>query len=339
MTGMVIKPCDPGRLENPGHLFQTAVWGRLKERFGWKAFAFNCEIEEYSFGFLLLAKTLPAGQKLCYVPYGPLVPELFQHAGFLSRFAVGVTARLPFKPLCIRFDIPWEVSADELSAPGLRDSKTVIQPPDTVLLDITPGEDHILSAMKSKTRYNVRLAAKKGVEVSSCGIDGIDDFYSLYEQTAERDGIAIHGKDYYKALFEEAARETEKAPVIEMYKAYHEGELLAAVICSFYGGQGIYLYGASNNKKRNLMPAYALQWHAIKRAKELGCNEYDFFGIPPAEDREHRMHGLYRFKTGFGGRIVRRGGCIDFVTKPILYKAYRLIENIRFYYYRTFKKR
>lgn len=223
-----------------------------------------------------------------------------------------------------------------------------IQPPDTVLLDLSPGEAALLEGMKPKWRYNIRLAEKKGVTVSEARASGdwqpaLSRFYELYRETSERDRIALHPESYYRSLFEVAAREGRgegpRFPDLRVWTASHEGAALAAIITIFWGGQAVYLYGASSNEKRNLMPAYALQWAAIKAAREAGCTEYDFYGIPPTDDPEHPMAGLYRFKTGFGGRIVHRAGSWDYPLRPVAYSAFRTAEAARTWYYKDFRKR
>jgi lipid II:glycine glycyltransferase (peptidoglycan interpeptide bridge formation enzyme) len=232
-------------------------------------------------------------------------------------------------------------------AKPFRHAAADIQPPDTVLLDLSQGEADILEGMKPKWRYNIRLAEKKGVTVSEARASGdwqpaLAKFYELYRETSERDHIALHPESYYRALFELAAREGQggpRFPDLRVWTASHEGEALACIITIFWGSQAVYLYGASSNEKRNLMPAYALQWAAIKAARESGCSEYDFYGIPPTDDPGHPMAGLYRFKTGFGGKIVHRAGSWDYPLRPAAYSAFRAAESARTWYYKDFRKR
>lgn len=196
--------------------------------------------------------------------------------------------------------------------------------------------------MKPKWRYNIRLAEKKGVEVKREGVEAIETFYALYLETARRDGIAIHPLSYYRELFAAAEREaasgTIPRPVLSVWVARHEGKPIAAIITLFHGQQAIYLYGASSGEQRNLMPAYALQWHAIEAAKAEGCSEYDFFGIPPDSDPSHPMAGLYLFKTGFGGDILHRVGSVDFPCMPLAYAIFRKAESIRLFWFKRVKK-
>jgi lipid II:glycine glycyltransferase (peptidoglycan interpeptide bridge formation enzyme) len=167
--------------------------------------------------------------------------------------------------------------------------------------------------------------------------DSIDDFYKLLLETAKRDGISVHNIEYYRALFKEGnfAANTKKnlqrnLPVkLCLYTAFHENDRLACAVTIFRGKEAVYLYGASSNEKRNFMAPYALQWKAMQDAKAFGCETYDLFGIPPNDDPEHPMAGLYRFKTGFAGRILHRAGSWDFPIKPLLYWLFTKAEILR----------
>jgi len=215
-----------------------------------------------------------------------------------------------------------------------------VQPPDSVVLDIHRNDDEILAGMKTKWRYNIRLSAKKGVTVASEGAASLGEFYTLYETTAARDHIAIHPRSYYERLFAlEPSNPAEPRPDIRLWIARYEGQALAAIITVYYGSEATYLYGASSDQHRNLMPAYALQWAAIRAARESGCTTYDFYGIPPVDDPAHAMSGLYRFKTGFGGEIRHYAGAWDFVLLPATYAAFRLAERVRLFWHKTVKKR
>ena len=186
-----------------------------------------------------------------------------------------------------------------------------MQPPATVLVDIRPAEEEILAAMKPKTRYNIRLASKKGVEVSVGSGSDFDAWYRLYRETSARDRIAIHAPAYYRGLFERARTYPGNAPDVKLLLARHEGGMLAGNIVILWKTMGIYLTGASSNERRNLMPTYALQWAAVRMAKAAGCEAYDLYGCPPAADESHPMFGLYQFKTGFSPAVTERWGTWD----------------------------
>lgn len=287
------------------------------------------------------------------------------YAQFLAEFSESLKGFLPKYTLCIRFDSSldfYSIASRDFFVAELKQAaaseklaivktKTDIQPPDTTLIDLTKSEDELLSAMRSKWRYNIRLAQKKGVvvrayrartdkaDVRSLDFDAarvLDIFYELYKTTASRDGIAIHAKKYYEDLFALSAVHKD-APLITVYIASHEGENLASIITLFSKSEAVYLYGASSNAKRNLMPAYLLQWTAICDAKSYGSAVYDFYGMPPSDDKNHPMYGLYLFKTGFGGRIVHRPGSLDFPLSP-LYALYALAESARAFYHKRIKK-
>jgi lipid II:glycine glycyltransferase (peptidoglycan interpeptide bridge formation enzyme) len=217
------------------------------------------------------------------------------------------------------------------------------------LLDLRPSLEKILAAMKPKWRYNVGLAARKGVRVRQSNFEtsgegfnaDIETFYRLLRETAARDGIAIHGFEYYRTLFSHireysASVSSGPRPEARLYLAEYQGETLAAIVTLFRGREGVYLYGASSNSRRNFMAPYALQWKAIGDAKAAGCTEYDFFGIPPGDDeKDHPMAGLYRFKTGFigggeaGGRIIHRPGSWDYAYRPLISRLFNTAEGLR----------
>jgi len=221
----------------------------------------------------------------------------------------------------------------------LRPAPYRVQPPDTVILNLEPEEEELLSGMHKKTRYNIRLAEKKGVIIHrNTGKDALKSlghWYEIYRETGRRDGISLHPESYYRRLFENAmqaeipAGSSGSNPHFSLYTAVHEGDTLAGIIVSRSGGRSTYMYGASGALKRELMPNQLLQWTAIKDARTEGAGEYDFFGIPPANNPSHPMHGLWRFKTGFGGEILHYRGAWDYPLIPVIYSLYRWAERIR----------
>ncbi|HET7839058.1 MAG TPA: peptidoglycan bridge formation glycyltransferase FemA/FemB family protein [Rectinemataceae bacterium] len=365
---------EPGKA-----FLQSAFWGAFKAEFGWKALRFavrfpaphNAPGAGGATGpsLLVLVRSLGGGLSFAYLPHGPeLAGGLAGDSRLLSSIAEALRPRLPRGCLFIRFDPPWfvaEAAGEEGEGPASDDAGAFgaheplrpaiglplvraasdVQPPDTVLLDLGPDEDALLAAMKPKWRYNIRLAEKKGVVVREAGPEALGEFYRLYLATAARDRIALHTERYYARLFSLAEEwamgrpEAEPKPDLRLWLASHEGESLAGIITIFLGDRAVYLYGASSDEKRNLMPAYALQWAAIKAAKAAGCTEYDFFGIPPSADPGHPMAGLYRFKTGFGGAVVHRPGSWDYALMPFSYRLFRAAEAARAWWFKDFRKR
>jgi lipid II:glycine glycyltransferase (peptidoglycan interpeptide bridge formation enzyme) len=313
---------------------------------------------------LVLVKTLAPGILLAYIPHGPDSSPLDQWftkkdqeelvVRYLKILGDQLSALLPKSVIALRFDPPWgrpiskgiEDSAEafvqdqsQWNLQPLTKGHIDIQPPVTGIIDLTQDLDELLGSFKSKHRYNIRLAEKKGVEITSfqSGEMQFDEqlirWYGLYEETAKRDGILIHSLGYYRQvtqLFPEVQHsEPGKHRKMVLFQAHHQGDYLAGILVIFWNNRATYLYGASGNEKRNLMPAYGLQWAAIQEAKGLGCNTYDLFGMPGSPDPNHPMAGLYQFKAGFIQHLVRYPGTWDLVTHPVLYKLYTLAEALR----------
>jgi lipid II:glycine glycyltransferase (peptidoglycan interpeptide bridge formation enzyme) len=350
-----VEPAGLEALDGPAvSLLQSGFWALLKERFGWRAHPFRCSWRGEPFPLLVLTRVLGLGYGLAYVPHGPLLePPAGEQADLLLSLGRLLPRALPPKTVFLRFDPPWPWQGLALAGsvpegiapqgagafpPPLCKAPMDIQPPSTVLVDLRPPEERILQAMKPKTRYNIRLSFRKGVEVAEEDPSRLEDWYRLYRETARRDRIGLHSAAYYAALFELAGRGGPAAPRLRLYLARHGGELLAGIIVASRGPAAWYLYGASSSRKRSLMPAYALQWHAMRQARADGCLTYDLFGIPPDDDPAHPMAGLYRFKTGFGGRIVHRTGCCDLPCLPLAYRAYRFLEQGRRLYHHRLRK-
>jgi lipid II:glycine glycyltransferase (peptidoglycan interpeptide bridge formation enzyme) len=336
---------------------QSAFWGTFKARFGWNARGFLAGWGEGGIRpLLVLHRPLGPGVSFAYVPWGPELPleqELFKEQELFQGFPrdaasrQGALAELagalrPFYrgAAFIRFDPPWHTRGADVFPPPLEKPFTRaasdVQPPDSVVVDLDRPAQAVLESMKPKGRYNIRLAAKRGVAVRRAGEAELPVFYGLFQETARRDGIAIHSLAYYRTLFS-LSREYAGAggqgararPDVRLYIAGEGGEDLAAIIVLIRGKQAVYLYGASSDRRRNLMAPYALQWKAMEEARAAGCVEYDLFGIPPRDDPGHPMAGLYRFKTNFGGTVIHRCGSWDYTYKPVVKSFFNAAWGIR----------
>jgi lipid II:glycine glycyltransferase (peptidoglycan interpeptide bridge formation enzyme) len=333
----------------PPNLLQSGFWASFKEGFGWKALAFmiHCTADDHAMDVPLIALTRPlaAGYHLAYIPHGPSPSQPLpgEPCDCLEALSKALKPYLPPKTLFIRFDVPWGARGEDNFPPAickpLRKAACDVQPPDTVIISLAPSEEELLAGMKPKTRYNTRLAEKKGVRVYEGGPEDIPLWYGLYQETAERDGITLHEREYYERLFELARSWTGPKPAMHILLAEAEGKVIAGVIIAVFGPGACYLYGAASNEMRNYMASYALQWQGIRLAKKEGALSYDLFGIPPSDDPSHAMYGLYRFKTGFGGEILHRPGSYDYPLKFFPYLGYRIAERLRTWYYKSFRKR
>jgi len=222
----------------------------------------------------------------------------------------------------------WEYSSDQ------------IQFKNTVQIDLTPSEDEIVMRMKQKTRYNIRLAEKKDVNLRVGTQEDLSMLYKMYAETSVRDGFVIREEGYYRTVWElfmppnDSAFEHSNVPTCEPLIAEVDGEPVAAIFVFYFAGRAYYVYGMSRDKHREKMPTYLLQWEAMKRAKAKGCTVYDLWGAPELFDERDSMWGVYRFKEGLGGQVVRTLGAWDFVPRPLWYKMYsevipRLLDVMR----------
>ncbi|MDR2394436.1 MAG: peptidoglycan bridge formation glycyltransferase FemA/FemB family protein [Treponema sp.] len=339
-----ILPTDLTHCNQANSFLQSGFWGSFKARFGWNTRAFLADWGAWGIRpLLLIRRRLGPWFSFAYVPWGPELPEDFPAQDearnqALQELAGALQAFLPENTAFIRFDPPWYTEGPETAPPQIYPpfarAGVPVQAADTVVVDLTGSEESILKNMKSKWRYNIQLAHKKGVLVRQAGEEELNRFYELLKETAKRDSIAVHSSEYYTTLFShcrdymQEGQDRERMD-LRLYLAEHEGELLAAVVVLFRGNSGVYLYGASSNHKRNLMAPYALQWKAIQDARSQGCRVYDLFGIPPREDPAHPMAGLYRFKIGFGGRIIHRPGSWDYTYRPLVRGLFNTLEALR----------
>lgn len=284
----------------------------------------------------------------------------FSH--YLNDLANALKQNLPANTIAIRFDpdVIFEIPEDRdyfnlgmkticfADRLNLKKNKVDIQPPDSTLVDLTADEEEILNRMHQKWRYNIRLSERKGVKITRyLGnvvnlSEKIDTFYELTKETNARDGNSSHAKSYYEDLIRTSAKQIEEGkdvPVISLYIAEHEGDEIASIMTLFSHDEAIYLYGASSNKKRNLMPNHLLQWTAMRDAKVYGSKVYDMYGMPPeGKDENHPMHGLYMFKANFGGRLIHRTGSWDYPTS-FWYGPYNFAEKLRAFWFKKVIKK
>lgn len=303
------------------HLLQTGEWGELKSAFGWKA----VRIVTGQSGVQILFRRLPLGLTIGYIPKANPDQLSWPEIDFVSKKHRAIFLKLEADT--------WE---DE-NPPSIAGSSPLtlsphnIQPPRTILVGLKSSEEEILARMKQKTRYNIRLAEKKGVTIRAW--QDVESFYAMMIATGERDGFGVHSREYYRRAYELL----HPKQMGELLVAEYEGKPLAALFVARNGNRAYYLYGASTDEERNRMPTYLLQWEAMRWAKACGCEEYDLWGVPDEEaatleanfeKRKDGLWGVYRFKRGFGGELKRAVQAMDRVYNPLLYRAYlRFIGN------------
>ena len=319
-----------------GHLLQTQAWAALKAANGWRAFRSSTRD---SAGTLvgatsLLTRSLPYGLgTIAYAPRGP-VTHWEDPALATAALRDAAAAAKSAGAFALVIEPGLEDSAAHrglLEANHYQPLDIHVQPQRSVIVDISaPDEETILSALHSKTRYNIRLARKKGVTVRQGDARDAQIYHALMQTTAERDQFSIHPLGYYERFLQMFTADAGSAGAL--FIAEFEGQPLAALIATAVGDQAIYLYGASSNEKRELMPTYLVQWEAIRWARERGCTNYDLWGVPDEdaetleaqfESRHDGLWGVYRFKRGFNGRLVRYVGAWAHVLSPVRWWAYQ----------------
>jgi peptidoglycan pentaglycine glycine transferase (the first glycine) len=296
---------------------------------------------------LVLSRSAPGGFKVLYIPRGPLLD--WGDAGVRDQVLADVQA-LARRPGVIflkmdpevpvgwgvpgtpeeREDLLGQQARDEFLRRGWRESQDQVQFRNTAWLDLSGEEADWLARMKQKSRYNLRLAERKGVQVRSASTEELPFLYHMYAETSVRDGFVIRPQSYYVSLWQAFMAEGMAQPLI----AEVEGEGVAGLVLFHFAGRAWYLYGMSRAAHRDKMPNYLLQWEAMRRAKAAGCAWYDLWGAPDLFDESDPMWGVFRFKEGLGAIVVRTPGAWDYTTRPLFYNLYtrvlpRLLDRMR----------
>ncbi len=319
-----------------GHVLQGWEWGQVKEVTGWSPIRIVVEKDgRVAAAVSLLKRQLPAGLgSIFYSPRGPVIDMKDIDVWEALTKAVAEEAKkhkTVFWKVDPDIDKDFPEAAEWLAAlkrAGFRDASKGegfegVQPRYVFRLDIQKDLDTLLAECHQKTRYNIRLARKKGVEVTvGAGKECLPEFYQILTTTASRDKFLIRPYSYFESFYDHLY----PAGQTELFMAYHDGEAIAGTLTFLMGDKAWYIYGASSNKKRNLMPNYLLQWTMIEWAKEHGCTMYDFRGVPGDVGQDHPLYGLVKFKRGFGGKYTEFIGEFDLVYRQGNYTAYHILE-------------
>ncbi len=253
---------------------------------------------------LVIKHNLPLKKNYLYCPRGPI--------GSLEVFLKEIEEVAQKEKsifLKIEPDLDFNHNLSEL-----KKSSKEIQPSKTIILSLSKPEEELLNQMHPKTRYNIRLAKKKGILIEES--QDINSFIELLKETAKKDEFHLHPDDYYRKTIEKTRG------MVKLLLARHEGKIIAGDLICFFNNTATYLHGASDYKTRHLMAPALLQWQVILKAREMGLKYYDFYGID-----EKKWPGVTRFKKGFGGKRVIYPGPYDLVYSPFWYKAYNLVRK------------
>lgn len=331
-----------------GSLLQSWQWGEFQESLGrtvWRVGVY--ESDELIAVATIIEHTVPLGLSYLYIPYGPLFKDSLsliqketatkvllselRSVTAVTRTRVEIFSRLEPRIL-------WSEVGNFFINTGLVKTNAV-QPQDTQVVDLTFSHDELLASFHHKTRYNIRLAEKKGVTVRQLqAVDEMGIFWELMQKTTDRDGFHAHDEGYYRMLFECFSQNDINDQLqlsVVVLVAEFEDKPIAALMLGLFGETAVYLHGASDHEYRQLMAPQLLQWQAMKIAKEAGYTRYDLWGIKPTvrtladKSKEHAWEGITRFKKGFGGNEVNFAGAWDFVYEKKLYWLYRLVRRLR----------
>ena len=362
------------KLPNP-HFLQTYEWGQVKAKYGWEPLYAVWDVDgkwkvESDLNLLstfyspvaaslilkrqILRSGFAARLSILYSPKGPLLDWTNESLRIrvwhdLESFAKKQGAIfLKCDPdVVLGTGVPrsgedaeeksGSAVMSELKRRGWGYSSDQIQFKNTVLIDLIPTEEELLARMKQKTRYNIRLAEKKGVSVRVGNSGDLGMLYKMYAETSVRDGFVIRDEGYYNTVwqifmanqsiissleFSTPQIANNQSPFAEPLIAEVDNEPVAAIFVFYFAGRAYYVYGMSRDMHREKMPAYLLQWEAMKRSKAKGCTMYDLWGAPDVFDESDSMWGVYRFKEGLGGRVVRTLGAWDYAPRPLWYRMY-----------------
>lgn len=322
-----------------GGFLQSEYWLKFQESWGRKTYYISAKNNNEPVASAgIVTHTLPVVGDYFYVPRGPVIcsTQCETQEGKIKKFLNDLVN------LAGENNIGWirvepedkgtlEIFRNSIEIIGSKlkivKSPVDMQPREILMLEIAKSEEDILSGMKQKTRYNIRLAEKKGIKIFvSRESKYINDFLRLVEITSKRDKIKSHPENYYRKMFETVPDE-----ILKLYLAEYEGKIIAANLVLFFGKTATYMHGASDNEHRNVMAPYLLQWQQILDAKKTGYKKYDFGGIKTMNVSGKSWEGITKFKTGFAPETkpIEFPGCYDVVLKSGKYLLYKILRKIK----------
>ncbi len=303
-------------IKNNGSFLQSWQWGEIQKAN--KSKIFRIKLNEKA-QCQIIKKYLAFNKAYFYCPAGPVVKNKETKPLFDKITELAQNEKVIF----LRFEPRFDLVKDA------RIEKTIdIQPSKTVILNLNKSQDELLAQMHQKTRYNIRLAQKKGVVIKQAEArnkeDYFEEFWNLLQATSKRDGFRTHKKNYYKNLLSIDGQNLNDELTIKLFVAKYKSKIIAAIMIVFFNQTATYIHGASDYNYRYLMAPYLLQWHCINTAKKLKYKYYDFYGVD-----EKKWKGLTRFKKGFSQTEVQFPGTFDLVFDKKWYKIYKLVRGLK----------
>lgn len=316
----------------PSTLFHSGAWIELQKQLPDREVGpiVYEETDGAVVGFtVLIIHSLPLSQKYAYINRGPVTsPHELKTIKKLTKSAYSWCKKQNYLFLRVAFPVCWseqepqkldisELTPELPQFPSLGQN----QPVHTIMIDLSKSEDEILAQMKSKGRYNIKVAKKHAVTVEKS--TDIVTFYDLVRTTTHRNKFTGHSKEYYEKFIKNLGT------LSSLYLAYYENKPIAGIITTTHGDTCTYYYGASSSKHRNVMAPFLLQWTAMREAKEHGYKWYDLFGVAPKDEPNHPWLGITQFKERFGGVRKEYFPTIDIPIHPLRYFLLRQLQVLR----------
>ena len=317
------------RSHSKGHMMQTSAWGKVKKEWEWVGFIKRNNEGEIIGTCAVLLRSIPMmPYKMMYAPRGP-VCDLTDKETVRELLLAAKEYGVKNKAVTLKIDTDTLASNEEyinlLKEIGFtfKDHNAnfdTVQARYILRLDVKDKtEEEVMASFHPKTRYNARLAARKGVTIEVKGIEACEEFHDLMLVTGERDNFATRDTSYFKRIMEAFGDDA------RIYLAKYEGKTIAGALNVICGDKEWYVYGASSNEYRNVMPNYLVQWEMIKWAIERGCKYYDFRGGYP--DESNPLHGIFKFKKGFCNDYMELMGEADLIISKTGFHAVNLAQK------------
>lgn len=276
---------------NQGSFLQSWEWGDVQQAYG----RMVRRIEHPTQPVQAIRYALPLKQSYWFAPYGEYTDQLPNDAVFVR-----------FEPVLI----------------PLKGKRVMDVHPSHTLITPLAQPDVMLNSFKQKCRYNIRLAEKKGITVTTS--QDVALFYQLLQSTAQQQDIRLHTQRYYQTIIDVLG----KSNMARIFIAYHQTTPMAAALVVYFGNTATYLHGGSDYQYRAMMAPYVLHWQIMQAAQADGYAQYDWFGIAPVDQPNHYLANVSRFKLGFGGMVRERAGTYEQALRPMWYTGYQIAKKL-----------
>ncbi|HLD86389.1 MAG TPA: peptidoglycan bridge formation glycyltransferase FemA/FemB family protein [Patescibacteria group bacterium] len=305
----------------PGLFLQTPAWAKFQRALGQKTVLLGWfENEDLTGIASFVWRSLPLGWGYWLCSKGPLFSSQASQTKALVELYKFLRAT---KVLFLRLE------PDQAPLQGRRTIDD--DPKATTVVDLSASAEQLFARMHEKTRYNIRLAERKGLTFHWGGVNEFGRFWSLLKATARRENFHTHTPDHYRTMLELFGNEPLATPALacRLGLVEYQGELLAVSLVVACNQQATYLHGASSRKHHELMAPHLLHGAAMRELKSAGCLSYDLWGIQPQDGSLKSWAGFTRFKLGFGGQRFESPGTFDFPLSGWAYAGYGALRRFR----------